>query len=193
VRSLQLFAVLVAMSLTFAAQPSQREDKLSLKPGETSFAIASESMEPTLISGDRVVSNPLYYGSHVPQHGDLVILRVPRDKPMPPNVVSFQPMLVKRVVGVGGDIVLLRGKILRVNGKEVSEPYAHYERPDGPIDDGDFGPTTVPANSYFVLGDNRNHSLDSRIFGAISLDAIVGKPLYIYESPDKSRIGRALR
>ena len=51
----------------------------------------------------------------------------------------------------------------------------------------------VPANEYFLLGDNRSHSMDSRGFGAVNLEAIVGKPLYIYESPDKSRIGRLLR
>jgi len=102
-------------------------------------------------------------------------------------------MLVKRVVAVGGDVVSLRGRILSVNGKEVAEPYTRYEPAGAVVEDGDFGPTKVPANRYFVLGDNRNHSLDSRIFGAIDSDAIVGRPLYIYQSADRSRIGRAVR
>jgi signal peptidase I len=190
-RALQLFTLLFGILVPFAAHP-QKENEPALKPGETSFAITSDSMSPTLISGDRVASDSLYYGSHVPQRGDLVILKVPRDKPMPQNVISVQPMLVKRVVAVGGDVVLLSGKTLRVNGKEVPEPYAHYEPAGGVVEDADFGPTKVPANSYFVIGDNRNHSLDSRAFGAISSDAIVGKPLYIYYSPDKYRIGRVL-
>jgi signal peptidase I len=192
-RALHLLTVLFGISFLFAAQLPQTENKPALKPGQTSFPITSDSMAPTLISGDRVASDALYYGSHVPQRGDLVILKVPRDKPMPEGVVSVQPMLVKRVVAVGGDVVVLNGRILRVNGKEVPESYANYEPVGSIVEDGDFGPTRVPANSYFVLGDNRNHSLDSRAFGAISSSAIIGKPLYIYYSPDKYRIGRAVQ
>jgi signal peptidase I len=164
-----------------------------LKQGQISFAITADSMAPTLISGDRVISDALYYRSHVPSGGDLVILKVPRDRPLPGNVVSVQPMLVKRVVAVGGDVVSLNGKRLRVNGKDVPEPYAHYEPFVGVVESVDFGALKIPNDHFFVLGDNRNHSLDSRHFGAITLEAIVGRPLYINESPDKSRIGRAVR
>jgi signal peptidase I len=112
---------------------------------------------------------------------------------MPENVVVVQPTLVKRVVAVGGDVVSLSGKTLRVDGKDVPEPYAQYEPFGGTVESADFGPTKIPANHFFVLGDNRNHSLDSRHFGPITLEAIVGRPLYIHESLDKSRIGRVLR
>jgi signal peptidase I len=191
-RALQLFAVLVGMSLAFAAQSPQGVHEPSLKPGETSFAITSDSMAPTLISGDRIVLDVLYYRSHAPRPGDLVVLRVPHDQPMPDRVISVQPMLAKRVVAIAGDVVSLSGKTLRVNGMEVSEPYAHYEPVGGVAESGDFGPVKVPPGHYFALGDNRSHSLDSRAFGAISSDTIVGKPLYIHESSDTSRIGRAV-
>jgi signal peptidase I len=112
---------------------------------------------------------------------------------MPERVVSVQPLQVKRVVAVGGDVISLSGKRLRVNGIDAPESYAHYEPVGSVVESGDFESVKIPANHFFVLGDNRSHSLDSRHFGAITLNAIVGKPLYIYDSPDKSRIGRGIR
>lgn len=192
-RAIGSFVLFVSAFATFAPQSSQTGHEPALKPGQISFAITTDSMAPTLISGDRVASDVIYYQNHVPSRGDLVVLKVPRDKPMPQNVISVQPNLVKRVVAVGGDVVSLSQKTLRVNGVDIPELYAHYEPVGGVVESGDFGPTKVPSSQYFVLGDNRSHSLDSRAFGAIAADAIMGKPLYIVDSADKSRIGRALR
>ena len=183
----------VGLFVTLALQSCQTRREPSLKPGQISFAITADSMSPTLVSGDRIMSETLYYESHVPRGGNLVILKVPRDQQLPENVVSVQSMLVKRVVAVGGDVVSLSANRLRLNGIDAPEPYAHYEPVGGVVESGDFEPVKVPANHFFVLGDNRSHSLDSRHFGAIALDAIVGKPLYIYDSPDRSRIGRIIR
>jgi signal peptidase I len=186
--SLALFA---GLSVALTTQSFQTGREPALQPGQVSFAITADSMAPTLISGDRIISDTLYYRNHVPRGGDLIILKVPSDQPLPENVVSVQPMLVKRVVAVGGDVVSLNGKRLRVNGKDVPEPYADYK--PGVVESTDFGPIKIPANRFFVLGDNRYHSFDSRQFGPIALDAIIGRPLYIHESPDKSRVGRDIR
>lgn len=190
-RPFSALALFAGLSVALTPQPFQTGREPALQSGQVSFAITADSMAPTLISGDRIISDTLYYRSHVPRGGDLVVLKVPSDQPLPENVVSVQPMLVKRVVAVGGDVVSLNGKRLRVNGKDVPEPYAVYK--PGVIESTDFGPVKIPTNRFFVLGDNRYHSFDSRQFGPIALDAIVGKPLYIHESPDKSRIGRDVR
>jgi signal peptidase I len=193
VRTFPVFPLIVALSVTLAPQSSQTGREPTLKPGQISFAITADSMSPTLVSGDRITLDVLYYRSHVPRSGELVVLRVPTDQPMPERVVSVQPLQVKRVVAVGGDVISLSGKRLRVNGIDAPESYAHYEPVGSVVESGDFESVKIPANHFFVLGDNRSHSLDSRHFGAITLNAIVGKPLYIYDSPDKSRIGRGIR
>lgn len=185
-------AVLVCASVTLVPRSSSVAQTPSSETTQASFAITSDSMAPTLISGDNVSVDTGYYRRQMPHRRELVLMKVPSGRPLPANVVSVQQILVKRIVAVGGDVVSLSGKVLRVNGKDVSEPYAHYEPTGGIIESGDFGPVTVPPNQYFLLGDNRSHSLDSRDFGSVPLDAIVGRPLKILESSDKSRIGRPL-
>jgi signal peptidase I len=192
-RAFGSFALLVSVFATLAPQSSQMNQEPALKPGQISFAITTNSMAPTLIHGDLVASDVLYYQTHVPSRGDLIVLEVPSDKEIPQNVISVQSDLVKRVVAVGGDVILLSKKTLRVNGVDIAEPYAHYEPVGGVVESGDFGPTKVPSGHYFVLGDNRSHSLDSRAFGTVAADAIIGKPLYIVDSTEKNRIGRELR
>jgi signal peptidase I len=155
-------------------------------PGSHAYKITAESMAPTLRPGDRIMVDPQYFSVRAPQRGELVAFRVP----------SADSLDVKRVVALGGDVVSLRGPDLQVNGKTVSEPYARYE----PIGDdigaqqfpSDFAPIRVPAGHFFVLGDNRNHSYDSRYFGAVALRAIVAKPLYVYWSEDRSTLGQEL-
>src|ERR1035437_500321 len=149
-RSFPAIALFVGLSVAPAPQSSQPEHDPPLKPGEVSFAITADSMAPTFISGDRIISDSLYYKSHVPRGGDLIILKVPHDQPLPENVISVQPMLVKRVVAVGGYVVSLKGKRLQVNGKDVPEPYAQYEPSEGVVESTDFGPIKVPPNHFFV-------------------------------------------
>ena len=152
-------------------------------PGGHAYTIAADSMAPTLVPGDGIIANMQYYRSHPPQRGDVIVLREPTNG----------ALLTKRILAVGGDVISLRGQRAQVNGTIVSEPYARYEPVGGFVESGDFGPLTIPADRFFVMGDNRNHSFDSRYWGPIGRERIIGKPLYIYWSREKSRIGRDIR
>ena len=171
------------------------------------FQIPSESMENTLLIGDYLLVNKFEYGpkpawpsglAYSPIHrGDIIVFRWP---------VNPQQHFVKRVIGVPGDRVHMRNGMVFVNGEPLMEPYVitkhhvpDYYRDNFPtqrnvptqIDSGwwsEFpallrnGDLLVPEDSYFVLGDNRNESLDSRYWGLVPRDSIVGRPMVIYFS-----------
>ena len=108
---------------------------------------------------------------------------------------------IKRVIGLPGDVITVRDKRLYRNGMPVEESYIRYEQPNiiEPIRD-NFGPVTVPPDKYFVMGDNRDNSLDSRFWGFVDRGAIQAKAWRIYwswddkdNSPRWSRIGKAVR
>jgi len=123
------------------------------------FRIPSQSMEPTLRPGDQTLVNKLSGDS--PDRGDLVAFHAPRTG----------EILLKRVVAVGGDTVGLEDGVLVVDGRQVREPYAD---PDA-IDSVYFGPVKVRPGTIFVMGDNRANSDDSRDFGAVPTDRIIGR------------------
>ena len=131
------------------------------------FFIPSESMVPTLQKGDRVLVNRLAYqfGSR-PQRGDVVVFLSP---------VPGYTDLIKRVVAVAGDRVEVREGKLWIDGQAQVEPYVNGGETAGSMSE-----QTVPAGDVFVMGDNRNDSADSRVFGAIGRDTIVGKALAVY-------------
>lgn len=155
------------------------------------FKIPSSSMEPTLLIGDHLLVNRLSYAVKVP-FTDIVLLRV--GKPERGDVVVFRyPVdrtkdFIKRVIAKEGDTVEIKDKVVFVNGNKVDYPQAVYAEPS--IIPGFFsqrdntGPLTVPKDSYFVMGDNRDRSLDSRFWGFVSYDDLVGKALIIYFSWD---------
>jgi signal peptidase I len=117
------------------------------------------SMAPTLRSGDVVLVQRL--GSvHT---GQLLVLHDPQDG----------SLVVKRVVALGGQTVEIRDAYLYVDGVEVDEPYVDHSRIDGVY----FGPVTVPAGEVFVLGDSRDGSIDSRVFGAVRSAEVIGRVL----------------
>lgn len=96
---------------------------------------------------------------------------------------------------MGGDTIEARDRQIFVNGKLLDEPFIEHIEPLGTYADMDsFGPIVVPQGKYFVMGDNRDVSLDSRTatFGMLDASAIVGRPLYVYRSPKKERRGRSL-
>jgi len=126
------------------------------------FYIPSPSMTPTLKVDDRVLVNKLSYRLHGVHRGDIVVFESPRP--------AAEKDLIKRVVGLPGDVVEGRDGHVLVNGKALEESYL----PDG-VQTGVFGPVTVPADHYWVMGDNRSNSADSRVIGAIPKSLIVGR------------------
>jgi signal peptidase I len=179
--------------------------------------IPTGSMESTILIGDHVFLNKLLYGPRLPyttlrlppvkeiHRLDIVAFRYPRN----PSV-----MFVKRVIGVGGDVVKIEDKKVFLNGRPLFEPYAQFQFPAAmPLRD-DFPPTPslletlpaswgldpawtrempgfirddglhVPPGYLFVMGDNRDNSLDSRFWGFVPLENVVGEPLFVYWSYD---------
>jgi signal peptidase I len=142
------------------------------------FYIPSGSMEPTLQIGDRILVNKLSYHLHGIHRGDIVVFsRPPAENCGGPEVND----LVKRVVGMPGDVLTLAGGYVYVDGKRLNESW--LPRPEqGTTADGPVGsrsnlarPYRVPTNDYFVMGDNRSDSCDSRYWGPIGRSLIVGK------------------
>lgn len=133
--------------------------------------VVGKSMQPTLIEGEKLIINKIALSFGNPARGDIVVLHDPSTGP------DRKGFLVKRVVGIAGDIVEVRGHKLYVNGKIVDEPYTDTE-----IEDPDFPELTVEAGAYFLMGDNRHAgaSKDSRYFGAVPQEMIVGRAAYIW-------------
>jgi signal peptidase I len=130
------------------------------------FYIPSESMEPTLKPGDRVLVNKLSYKFHPIHRGDIVVFKRPPGEAGDPTIKD----LIKRVIGLPGDSIEQRGGEVFINGQQLKEPYL----PPGTVT------TTLPLHvvapgQYFVMGDNRTNSKDSRFIGAIPGSLIVGR------------------
>jgi signal peptidase I len=163
------------------------------------YNIPSGSMKPTLLVGDFILVNKLVYRFSEPQRGDIVVFKYPID----PNI-DF----IKRIIALPGEEVEVRNNQVFINGKplpliEVGRGEENgvrkviYEEvlPEGikhkvqfyedfPFSKRDFGPVVVPPNHYFVMGDNRDNSEDSRYWGFLPRENIVGKAFVIYFSGD---------
>ncbi len=181
------------------------------------FRIPTGSMENTLLVGDFLFVNKFLYGAKVPftdvrlpqvrnpRHGDVMVFKFPKDPTRD---------FIKRLVGAPGDTIEIRDKTVFVNGVKQDEPYALFSgarvRPEGyqnpniyPPGAGNrdnYGPVVVPPRHYFMMGDNRDNSDDSRFWGFLDRDLIKGKAEFIYWSWDKEhtrprlgRIGRIIR
>jgi len=149
------------------------------------YRIPSGSMLDTLRPGDRVLVNRVVYHLREPRRGDVIVFRYPQD----PDVV-----FIKRVVGVPGDLLEARDGRLYVNGNKAAEPYVHRTggRLDPTVAQAAIAGSTlhdpwslaepyrVPAGAYFVMGDNRTDSDDSRDWGTVPRAAIVGEGLATY-------------
>ncbi|MBJ6727417.1 signal peptidase I [Geomesophilobacter sediminis] len=155
------------------------------------FKIPSGSMEDTLLIGDHLFVNKMVYGIklpfsdkrilriHAPERGDIMVFQFPEDR---------SKDFIKRVIGVPGDQVEVRDKQVFVNGVPYRNPHeVHKEsgiipRDAAPRDN--FGPVRVPAGSYFMMGDNRDRSYDSRFWGFVTDSDIKGKAMIKYWSWD---------
>jgi signal peptidase I len=156
-------------------------------------------------------SDMRYYRSHTPGRGDLIVFRFP---------YLDHPFYVKRVIGVPSDRIKIVDHYVYLNGQQQDEPFAYYDsaaaydplmhkfppvsrdelvssmQPEWAnqiLSDVNKGEIVVPPNAYFTMGDNRNHSWDSRYWGPVARDQIFGKALYIYWSDDKSRVSQSIR
>lgn len=137
------------------------------------YYIPSESMEPTLQVGDRVFVNQLSYQWGDVKRGQIIVF----DRPGGPGTDGID-VLIKRVVGIPGDVVEGREGIVYRNGQPADEDYL----PDGTFTS-DFGPVTVEDGQLWMMGDNRTNSEDSRVFGTIAIDSVVGRAFVIFWPP----------
>ena len=160
-QSLAIAAVLAFFIITFVAQ---------------SFVVDGRSMEATLHDGERLFVNKFIYRFHPPRRGDIIVF-TPRGAP--------DKKYIKRVIALPGDTVYINDGLTYINGEPLKEPYINE------VMSGEFGPYQVPAKSVFVMGDNRNHSADSRalsIVGYVDYDSISGKAFWVYWPLNKMRV-----
>lgn len=163
------------------------------------YKIPSASMEDTLLVGDYILVKKYSYGYSFfnmtdrflqfkkPKHGDVVVFVFPEDR---------SKDYVKRVVGIPGDVLEMRNKELFINGVRAVEPYVKHEDPmvypKGvlPFDRDNWGPVTVRPGHYFVMGDNRDNSSDSRYWGQLDEKLLKGRAWMIYWHANNFRPGR---
>ena len=160
------------------------------------FKIPSGSMKNTLQIGDHILANKFIYGVKLPYFNTTII---PYKKPQRGDIVIFKFPLdpkkdfIKRTIGVSGDIIEIRDKKVYVNKKRLEQDYAIYTDlriiPKAMQPRDNFGPITVPEDSIFVMGDNRDNSHDSRFWGFVNLKDIKGKAFIIYWSWDNDNFG----
>jgi signal peptidase I len=134
------------------------------------FFIPSGSMEPTLHVGDRILVNKLSVRFGTINIGDIIVFKAPPSEHCDDG--NF-PDLVKRVIGLPGDVMTSKGNTVYVNGKALKEPWTLFPDLNPPIKK-----VTVPANNYYVMGDNRANSCDSRFWGTVPRSDIIGKAFF---------------
>jgi signal peptidase I len=141
---------------------------LAINAVSARIRVDGSSMVPTLTDGQFVMVNRLIYRYSDPDHGDVVVFHYPRDP---------DQEYIKRIIGLPGDTVTITNGHVYINGQEIDEPYIAASTRTS-------GEWQVPGDHIFVLGDNRNNSQDSRNFGFVSMENVIGKAIFIYWPPD---------
>lgn len=153
-----LITVSLALIISFTLQNFLLEPRI----------VPTGSMLPTIQIGQRILVNKLAYKMSSPGRGDVIVFK-------PPIKTKDNSDFIKRVIGISGDWVEVKNGLLLINGQETDENYL-IERPSY-----DFGPVIVPEDSLFVLGDNRNCSFDSHVWGQwLQVDNVKGKAFFTY-------------
>jgi len=158
------------------------------------YKIPAGSMMPTLLVGDHILVNKYIYKNHAPKRGDIVVFEFPKDP-----AIDY----IKRVIGLAGDLIEIKDKKLFINGVAQNEKFViHTDKNTLPASSAprdNFGAFTVPSNTLFVLGDNRDNSYDSRFWGIVDQQKIKGRAECFYWSWDKEssqirwdRIGKSI-
>ena len=130
--------------------------------------VYGQSMEPALQTNQRLVVEKVSYRLHPPRRGDVVVIKLPQHP---------VELLIKRVVGLPGETVEVRDGEVWINGQVLQEPYVAQ------LTQGSMAPRVVPEGMIFVLGDNRGYSNDSRSFGPVPLENVVGRAVFSYWPP----------
>jgi signal peptidase I len=157
------------------------------------FQIPSSSMEPTLLIGDYLLVNKFIYGIRIPytnvkffqfkkpQRGDVIVFIFPLDP---------SKDFIKRVIGTEGEKVEIIHNKIYINDRLIDDPWGHFVTNQIPRSYlqrmENFGPVVVPKDSLFVMGDNRDNSEDSRFWGFLNINAVLGKALVMYFSWDRN-------
>ncbi|NTV52148.1 MAG: signal peptidase I [Candidatus Firestonebacteria bacterium] len=166
--------------------------------GVQAFKIPSASMENTLLIGDHLLVNKFIYGTRIPgtgkaflalrdpQRGDVIVFQYPEDPSRD---------FIKRCIGLPGDVIEVKAKQVYVNGRLQDEPdVLHRDLAVLPPESGNprdfYGPVTVPADAFFMMGDNRDFSKDSRFWGFLPRKLIKGKAWVVYWPFDRWRVVR---
>jgi signal peptidase I len=160
------------------------------------FKIPTGSMENNLLIGDHLLVNKFVFGPTTTldrallpvrdiRRGDIVVFKYPEEP---------ERDFIKRVIGLPGDTIELRAKKVHVNGQPLDEPYVHFLTPASDLSEVTsmdvrerYGPVTVPSGQYFVMGDNRDNSQDSRYWGFLPRNYVKGKAMMIYWSYESDR------
>ncbi|MBB4866482.1 signal peptidase I [Pseudomonas nitritireducens] len=154
------------------------DPRLRLLGGST-FSIKSTSMAPSLQPGDYILVNAASYAFGEPVDGEVVVFRPPSDPAQ---------IYIKRIAGRPGDRLRITAGKLFVNDREVVQPYLDA-RQNQREDSRRIQEQVVPAGQYFMLGDNRDNSLDSRYFGYVPRANLIGRAAYVWYAKDTGRIG----
>jgi signal peptidase I len=155
------------------------------------FRIPSESMKDTLLVGDFLFVNKFEYGPKIPfthirlpglrqpKRGDVIVFQFPQDP---------SKDFIKRCVATGGETLEIKNKQVTVDGRTLTEPYAIHSdptvKPAGYEYRDNYGPYTVPQSELFMMGDNRDNSNDSRYWGSLDMDLVMGRAMFLYGSWD---------